>query len=181
MPVAAKFRMSRAMKPRKSAPLPGWAPWPRIATTGPWFDGLSSGLALLNALPADGSVRSAVFVSVPRQAVSAVAKKSMNWLWLSGHGLAAPALRAGQVDVAADRDRQDVAHARGPSPAADRVLVEPDQPAERVVDRVLDGDPDLAAVDEDPVDQVVRVAGVADLVDGARRRLGRRRARRASG
>src|SRR5262249_29281437 len=89
--------MSRAMNPRKSAPLPGWAPWPRVATTGPWLDGLSLGLAELNALPAEGSVRSDASVSVPRQDVSDVAKKSMNWLWSPGQGLVAPALGPGRL------------------------------------------------------------------------------------
>jgi hypothetical protein len=54
-------------------------------------------LALLNALPADGSGRTAVLVSDPRHDVSPVAKKSMNSVWLLGHGLTAPALGPGRL------------------------------------------------------------------------------------
>ena len=55
-----------------------------------------------------------------------------------------------------------------PGPAADRVLAQPDDAAERVADGVLDGDPDITAVDQDPVDQ------------GTRGRLRGRSRRRAS-
>src|SRR5574338_233880 len=78
--------MSSAMKPRKSAPLPGWAPWPRITITGPWLAGSLFGFDESNALPAFGSIRRDVSVSVPRQAVLAVAKKSRNWVSLVAHG-----------------------------------------------------------------------------------------------
>ena len=84
----------------------------------------------------------------------------------------------GQVDEAPDRDRQDVAVRLDPRLAADRAPVEADDPPERVADRVLDGDPDLATRDEDAVDQELRIAGVAGLVDGRHRRHARRDARR---
>jgi hypothetical protein len=89
--------MSRAMKPRKSAPLFGWAPWPRIAMTGPWFTGSLPGFEVSKALPGFGSVRRAAFVSEPRHEVSAVAKKSMNSVSLPGHGFVAPAVGPGRL------------------------------------------------------------------------------------
>ncbi len=69
-------------------------------------------------------------------------------------------------------DRQDVAVCRDPRLAADRVLAQTHDPPERIADGILNGDPNLTAGDEDAVDQVIRVTGVAGGVD---RRCGRQR------
>src|SRR5512146_3169615 len=62
--------------------------------TGPWLVRSLSGFALLNAAPALGCTRFVALVSVPTQAVFAVEKKSMNFVWLSVHG-AVPVLLPG--------------------------------------------------------------------------------------
>jgi hypothetical protein len=82
----AKFRMSSATNPRKSAPLSGSAPWPRIGRIGPWLVRSLSGVEELNAAPALGSTRLLASVSVPRHAVLAVEKKSVNFVKSSTHG-----------------------------------------------------------------------------------------------
>ncbi len=56
----------------------GWAPWPRIATIGPWFVGSLPGVVVSNAAPAFGTERRPGSESLPRQDVASVAKKSMN-------------------------------------------------------------------------------------------------------
>jgi hypothetical protein len=95
-----------------------------------------------NGLPADGLVRRAASVSVPRQAVLAV-------------------VRPRRVDEAADRDRQQVAVALRPCLRPDLARAKPDRAAEQVIDLRPYGDPDVAAADENAVGQVHRVAGVA--------------------
>ncbi len=82
--------------------------------------------------------------------------------------------RTRRVDVAADRDRQDVRDALDPGLAGHRARRQADRATERVVDRVLDRDPDLIAAEQDPVDQVGRIAEVTGLVDRCGRRQGRR-------
>ena len=156
--------MSSATKPRKSAPLPGCAPWPRISTTGPWWSRSLSGVLVENAAPAVGSVRRLAF-DIGADAGRVGGREEVHERPLVVHARIGAAARAGGVDVVPDGDRQEVAVEGDLGAADDLALVEAHDAAEGVRDRVPDGDPHRAAGEQDPVDQRGRVARAATLVD----------------
>src|SRR5687768_753185 len=89
--------MSRQTKPRKLELFDAWAPWPTREMIGPWLAGSLLGFRASNAIPGDGAVRSAPFVSVPRHAVFAVATRSWKSLVSPSQGATAPLVGPGAL------------------------------------------------------------------------------------